>query len=351
MPVHRYRYVPILRPKRGERVGIQQLTPAGRQEVVPLFVLTSDRYVGKAQTKNHAAVSAPNHFVQEIETAWSQAPFYLDASALPHGSGQNPLVAIANRARARNLNLIPATSMAAIPVYQQAVNHVVNADHRGVALRIGLQELSTAATWRAGWPHPLDETDLIVDVGANVANVQALGAGPLSNVFRNLHQGTVWRTVTFVGTSMPDNFQGYLAGSHLLQRIEWSIWQALITPTLAHRLPYTLDYGDYATVPLNPPPTGIRWGFPINVRYTLDGEFLICRGVNTTGLGAVDMDQQLIAHAQQIVAFPQRGPLPNCWADIEIDAIATGTAGAGNLEHWVQIGVNRHIERVRTLLP
>jgi hypothetical protein len=167
------------------------------------------------------AVSPPVHFIQEIQTAWGAAPFYLDASALVHGGGQNPLVVIANGARARNLNLIPATWGGAAPQYQQAVATVVGADHRGVALRVGLQGFTTAATWIGGWQHPLNETDLIVDAGANIVSVQAIGSTILSQAFGNLHQAGAWRTVTIVGTSMPDNFQGYDGKSRTLGA-DWS---------------------------------------------------------------------------------------------------------------------------------
>ena len=100
-----------------------------------------------------------------------------------------------------------------------------------------------------------------------------------------------------------------------------------------------------------PSPQGIAWGFPINVKYTLANGFLICRGVKTTGLGAQDMDAQLVGHAGTIVAFPTRAPLVHCGGDRHIDDIYSGATGPGNLETWVTIGVNRHAELVRHLLP
>jgi hypothetical protein len=286
--------------------------------------------------KKSRACGIPNHSFS------TRRPF-----RTPEAQVKHPAIAIAARARAGGLNLTPATSLIAPSNYQQAVSLIVNTDNRGVGLRVGLQGLTSAANWIANWPHPVHQTDLLVDLGNSMITVAALGNVVIGQVFANLHQAGNWRTVTIIGTSMPDSFQGWLAGLRTIPRLEWSLWQSLSNAGL----PYRIDYGDYATIPVNPAPGGIAWGFPISVRYTLDGEFLICRGVNTAGLGGIDMNPQLINHAQQIVGYPQRGPLASCWADTEIDTIAANSSGPGGLEHWVQLGVNRHVEMVRSVLP
>lgn len=342
------RYVPILRWKRGERVGVQHLSAAGRQDVYPYFVLGRDRYVGRAATKNRAVITPANVFASEISAIWGTAPFYLDAAGVPANSaGRHPLNDVGARARARGLGLIPATGLDVPRPYWAAVRSLVQADQRGLALKVDLNEFATTANWIAAWPYQPSETDLIVDFADNVANITALGT-TINQVFMGLHAGRRWRSVTMSGTSMPENFAGYVAGQHLIPRAELALWRRLST---LRRLPYRLDFGDYATVPVIPPPIGIRWGFPINVRYTLPQEFLISRGVQTTGPGAVDMGVQLIGHAQAIVAHAGRTPLANCWGDTTIDSIAAQTAGPQGLENWVRIGVNRHIEITRDRLP
>ena len=347
MPVPRYRYVPVLRWKRGEKVGVRNVAPTSRQGIVPLFLLAPTRYVGKAATKSHPAIAPANFFAQEMATIWGTLPFFLDASEIPHsGGGHHPFAAIAARARTQGLSLIPATWLGAPAPYQQAVNAAVSVDHRGVGLRVDLQELTSAATWIAAWPHQPNQTHLLVDFGSDVITVAALG-NSVTHAFASLHQAANWRSVTIIGTSMPDTFQGWQQGLHTIPRTEWLLWQTIC----ATSLPYRLDYGDYATVPTTPAPVGIQWGYPISVRYTLEDKFLICRGVRTTGIGGVDMDQQLVTHATSIVQYPQRAPLAHCWADTRIDNIAAGNEPPRGLEAWVQIGVNRHIELTRNRLP
>ena len=260
-----YRYVPKLRWMRGERVGIQKLSQPARYDVVPLFVLAPTQYVGRDATKHKPTIPAANRVSQEILSIWGTAPIYLDASYLPEpADGPHPITRIARRARSDSLTLIPATRLNAPANYQQAVNSMAQRDERGVALRVDLQGMTSAASWIGDWPHPQSETDLIVDFADDAARAFALGDS-LKHAFLNLHGAGDWRSVTTIGSNMPDSFSGYAAGLHLIDRAEWKLWQHLI----GAGLPYRLDYGDYATVPTNPPPAGIRWGFPINVRYTL----------------------------------------------------------------------------------
>lgn len=343
-----HRYVPILRWKRGERVGVRHLSAAGRHDVLPFFVLGGDRYVGRKATRKRPAIPAADVFAREMAQIWGTAPFYLDAKRVPADpAGGHPLTDIGASARAIGLELIPATRLDVPRPYWTAVVSLVRTDQRGLALNVDLNEFATFANWIQLWPFQPAETDLIVDFENNIGNVAALGPA-IDQVILNLHAGPQWRSVTMSGTSMPENFTGYIAGQHTIPRAEWALWQRLSAlPQLAYRI----DYGDYATVPVIPAPTGIRWGFPINVRYTLDRDFLICRGVQTTGPRGVDMEPQLIGHAHSIVTYPKRAPLTHCWGDTKIDRIAAGADGPQGLEHWVQIGVNRHIELIRDRLP
>lgn len=342
-----YRYTPVLRWKRGERVGVENLSAEARRDVVPLFVRGGEKYVGKKATKSRAAIEPAEAFAGDIEVIWGRAPFFLDASALTlSAAGHHPLIDMGVSARTRGLHLVPGTRLDAPQPYRHAVDLLIQQDRHGVALRVDLQELTSAAIWAPNWPYPLGNTDLLVDLADNVRVAADLGAA-LDPAFRNLHRAGQWRSVTVVGSSMPENFMGFLAGHHTIARDEFRLWQRLSSVGLS----YQLDYGDYATVAVVPPPAGIKWGYPINVRYTLDGQFLICRGVRTTGPLAVDPDVQLRDHARAIVAYPGRSPLAHCWADTLIDNISNGSESRGGLERWVQIGVNRHIELTRNRIP
>jgi hypothetical protein len=291
-------------------------------------------------------MTAPASLVAELETSWGKDWCYLDASGLPAGAATHPIVDIAAIAATTGLRVIPMTTLHAPPIYQSGVANAVARLGYGVGLRLNLQDMTSIPTWISSWPYSPSDTDIVVDLSDGVAMASALGSS-LDHAFMTLHAGATWRSVTLAGTSMPPNFTGVPAGLHTIQRVEFGLWQRIS----ALSLPYQLSFGDYATVSPNAAPPGIAWGFPISVRYTLPASFLICRGVGTTGPRGVDMEPQLLAHATSITGYAARSPLSHCWADSVIDRIAAGTAGPQGLEHWVQLGVNRHIEMVRAILP
>lgn len=342
-------YVPMLRWKRGERKALKHVRAATKANAINPYVdVSADRFRGKTATKRTAATTAPDQFIADLLDSWGRGRVYVAAATLlpEAGSTSHPIREIATRAKAAKIAVVPATERAASPAYQAAVLAAAKTLGSGVCLKISLDEMTSASSWVGSWPVALTETDLVVDLGNNVANVLALGS-PVVDAFRSLHKGAQWRSVACVGTSMPDNFQAYAKGLYEIPRKEWTLWKKLN----AGSLPYDLDYGDYCTVALTTPPAGIKWGYPITVKYTLKDDFLICRGVRTTGAGAKDSDVQLVEHAKDIVAYAKRGAISGCWADDQINQIAAGKIGPSGLEHWVTLAVNRHFELVRGQLP
>ena len=344
----RYRYIPMLKWKRGEQLGLKKVKEAvAKSDIFPLLTVMEESFADQPETARSDAVKASVVFTDELMKHWGARPFYLNASAIqPSGRGIHPLIDTAKQCREQGARLTPAITLSASESYEAAVIEVTRIDKGGVALIVSLDEFNSLQQYMSNWPHAPNQTDLIVDLGDNVAAVAALGS-VLQIAFRNLHRATEWRTVTIAGTSMPETFAEYdQDGVYLIERKEWSIWQQLIASTL----PYRLDYGDYATSPIREEGLTIRTGYPINVRYTLPTHFLIPRGVRTRGEGSKDMAPQLIAHAKTIANYRKRSRL-ECWADDEIDKIAAKDTSPSNLRHWVTIGVNRHIARVRKDLP
>jgi hypothetical protein len=340
------RYVPLLRWKSGEKTALRSLSSSSRSNVSPFILLGADNFKDKKATKNAAGVPAPAVFAAEIFASWGASTFFLDASPLLVAPGAtHPLLAIAANVASLGGILVPALTLAPSPAYASAVQAVVSMYGNGVALRVTLAEMTSTSSWLASWPYPQGTTDLIVDVGDSSENVLALGSA-VNTAFATLAGGTAWRSVTLAGTSIPENFSGLASGNYTRPRFEAQLWAQVV----ASGLSYQLDYGDYATVSTATPAPGIAWGYPITVKYTLPADFLICRGVRTTGVGAQDMGPQLIKHAKFISNYSARARRA-CWADDVIDKIANGSHEPKGLAFWVSIAVNRHIELVRSVLP
>lgn len=355
MPDNR-NYTPLLRWKRGEQVALSNLSDVARENITPLIMLANDQFKPRKATLKVEARTAAKAFCDDVKGAWGDGEFMLYAGDLPatEEDEPHPIIAIGSQALEAGLVLTPVVWLDDTDEYKIAAVEVANEGHGGLALRIDLSDMDTASDW-AALVTP-ENTDLIVDLADSIGVASSLGKA-FGDAFANLYAGSSWRSVTIAGSSIPDDFTGVPAGTHRIARKELAVWRSL----RERSLPYRLFFGDYETISPNARAPGVRWGYPINVKYTLANDFFICRGIRTLGLptrpakpGApvkpvkavptMDMGPQLVNHANAIVALPDRGAIPECWGDTQIDQIAAGDIGPGGLAEWVQYSVNRHIE-------
>jgi hypothetical protein len=344
-------YVPLLRWKRGEQVALSQLTDEACANITPLIMLANDQFKPRKATAKIEARTAAKAFADEVKSVWGDEDFMLYAGDLTVEEDEaHPLYAIGEQATEAGLALVPVVWLDDPDDYKIAAVNVANEGRGRLALRVELADLDSASEW-AALVTP-ENTDLVIDFADKIEMAASLG-GVLGDALAWLHAGAAWRSVTIAGSSIPDDFTGVPAGAHRIARQELTVWRAL--GKRARPLPYQVFFGDYATISPNSRAPGVRWGYPINVKYTLADDFLICRGVRTLGLPSkggkpaktvptMDMGPQLIGHAKTIVALPGRGPLADCWGDAQIDQIAAETIRPGGLAEWVQYSVNRHIE-------
>ena len=137
----RYRYIPILRWKRGEKRGIKAVSEAMAQDVCPLIAVTEETFADQPETSRSEVVSATFLFADEVFKHWGARPFYLDASEIqPSTTGTHPLLDTAKQCRELGARLTPATTLRASESYEAAVLNVAQTDACGVALTINLRE-------------------------------------------------------------------------------------------------------------------------------------------------------------------------------------------------------------------
>lgn len=344
-------YTPLLRWKRGEQVALASLNDSTKANMTPLIMLANEQFKHRKATVKTEAKTAAKAFCDEVKSVWGDSEFKLYSGDLepPGEDDPNPLVAIGAEALEAGLSLVPVVRLDDSDDYKIAAAEVANAGSGAIGLRVTLGEMGDAQEW-IDTVTP-ENTDLVVDFAHNIGVATTLG-GVLADAFARLASGVAWRSVTLAGSSIPDDFTGIAAGPHRIPRQELSVWSAL----RKRDLPYPLFFGDYATISPNARAPGVRWGYPINVKYTLKDDFFICRGIRTLGLPpkndgtpakkvpTMDMGPQLIGHAKLIVDLPDRNALAHCWGDAQIDKIASGELGPGGLAEWVQYSVNRHIE-------
>lgn len=347
------RYTPILKWKQGERIALSYLSPAARIDVTPNLIITQAQFdpssKKKASSKSSKKTPPPptEYLAKQIVDAWGKTTFYLDVSDLPGTASKHVLDDIASKANAAGLSMAPSTKLNAPPEYLAAVSRVAKHDGRGAALRISLNQISSAAGWMGSWPLPFAETDLIIDLANSVETVLALGP-TIHAPFESLYQATAWRSVTLAGGNIPANLSGYTVGCTMLPRAEMQLW----TDLTKANLDYMLHFGDYATIGPDAVTEGIEGPVPINAKYTIEPDYAVFHGVKIKGPGAKPRDKQYRAYANYIVKMTNRHPLAHCWGDQRIDAIASSpTSQPGSPASWVSYSVNRHIELTRTQLP
>lgn len=340
-------YTPILRWKQGERIGLKNLNNAIRPDVSPLIDISQNQYPSPKKTKVGITTPASNALAKQLSDAWGKTKFFVDVSDLPGSQNAHHLDDIRTSANAAGLYLVPAIKSNSPPEYVAAVKRAIQADKRGVALRISLSEMTSMANWINQWICPPQETDLIIDLRASAATVLALGQSSIQS-FQSLHQASAWRSVTIAGGSIPATLTGYVVGVTMLPRSELTLWQNIV----AAGVPFNLSFGDYATIGPDAITEGIAGPVPINAKYTLPSEFAIFHGVKIKGPGAKPREDQYRNYASQIKKMPNRNKIANCWGDDEIDRISLGPPETpGSPASWVSYTVNRHIELTRSQLP
>lgn len=330
-----HRYVPLVRSKAGEVQALSQLSAQARQRVLPLMHLTAQ---------------VPARFVNKMAIGWAGRPLAFDGRFSFAQTGS----AIAFNQVYRDLEQQGILVQPSIPVgaptqYQTAVHRAMGRSNRGVAVKADLADLTHVTGFVTGLGAMPSDVDLVVNVGHigafPAAQFQRLVTHALQN---DLPTPNAWRSVTLAAAAAPKHLGDFTRGRTDVPRLDWSLWN-----NVHPHAPCDLDYGDYVTLhpDLEEPPGIAAIRATVSVRYALDNEWAILKGVSTSGQNSQPMGQQFRAHARALTRDPNFGGLQNCWADQRVQQIAGGQGGTGNRQSWVEIAVNRHISLVANRLP
>src|SRR5712692_9478784 len=96
----RYRYIPILRWKRGEQRAIKSIPEARAKDVCPLIIVTEETFADQPESQRSEELAASFVFADEVYKHWGARSFYLDASSIePSAKGIHPLLDSAKQCR------------------------------------------------------------------------------------------------------------------------------------------------------------------------------------------------------------------------------------------------------------
>lgn len=338
-------YVPILRWKRAEWIGLGDLSNDVRQHVTPLIELTPRSFEGRNNkpAPDPADVLARN--AADLQGYWGSAPFFMDmlhlTRALHVGNSAHPLEFLAAEARSRGLALIPVTGLSRNAGYQTAVGAVVARDHRGACIRVFPQEI-TAPDFDQRLVELLrnlglepSEADCLLDY-----QVWQQGAPTIAALTGAIPRIECWRTFVVASGAFPRDLTGFTIGQHNLPRFDWMGWRDQVTrgpipPRLPAFADYTIQHAQFAEPPE-------RANFSASIRYTSDSYWVIMRGESVFQDNGPGFDQWP-ANAQMLCARNEYCG-PNFSAgDQYISGMAAQTLRTGNAETWLRAGINHHI--------
>ena len=344
-------YVPVLKVKQGEKAALHAVGAPLCPGITPFLEIV--------ERKNDKILSA------HIDTSFKGLAFavshytrcFIDTREI-ESDGPTAAQAVFTRAFSEGIIFTPVTGISRttdVPV-------VLANSGNGIAIRLTRGEFERGAlqqelrTFMA--VHRLDyaQVDLIIDLGP-VEKMVPYGLRALASGFLNAVPDPLqWRTLTLSACAFPKSMSVVGRNSHsLVERMEWNVWHddLYANRRVLSRLPSYSDCAiqhtkgvedfDFRTMQAS-----------AAIRYTLDRNWLLIKGVSTRGMPP---SQQFPALATQLV----RGPLhPNfagiahCQGCACMNDAARGASGLGSPGVWRRLGTIHHITTVAhalTALP
>jgi hypothetical protein len=323
----------MLKTKAGEINALDNLTPATKQRVLPVF---------------HVTTTVSARFAPALGAVWAGNALAVDGSfSFNTGGSTAPFNALIRALRQAGVVTLPSIAINADPRLIAAAAAFVGPD--GLLVRTTLTNLVEIQAWvqAHGWAPA--QIDLLIDVGHVAAIPSALLAPVIANaIAQNIGPNSPYRSVSLVAASAPKDHGDLPRGRSNVLRADWALWQAV-----APQVPFQLDYADYCSghPDLTEPPGVAMASATVSARYTGQAHWLVIKGRSTGGAQGIPMEQQYRSHAAHYVGDPQFGGLLGCWADNRIRQINARATGPGNRQSWSEIAANRHIEMTVSQLP
>lgn len=324
-------YVPILKAKRAE---LDAVSDAPSLKLVPLF-----EFLDPTTAKNLLARAWNN----PDDVVWAQL---LNADGLEDTAFASALTDLYDQLRKAAILAVPVITSTEEPDTLVAVASVLNADKRGVVLRIDVEDLiDENVDSSADIAATLDklgtsarEVDLVLDGGLlkGSATIQAAIVG---QAIRELPH-TKWRSMVSAFSAFPESVGQVVPKESVvaLPRIDAA---AFVLTRKSAAMP--LVYSDYAT---GVPTYGGAAFTPIpNIRYASDTEWYVHRGRERANPAP-----QYRSLARDIIAAPYYSGASFSPGDQQINDVASEISGPGNATTHLRAATSRHLHLVLSRL-
>jgi len=350
LPADQGSYVPSLLDRSGERDALAQTHEDVWARMTPIL-----HFLGPTNPNPDLKTTRFTNWSKRMMAAVGQHPFYLDISRLSPlvtvetGKGSVPILdRLYESMRKRDARFMPV-----VPVddrFEASLNSTANCairDGHGLAIRYRFRDLVA----NPGMNHTIrlsevldklkcdsGKTDLLIDAGY-IDPDDEFDVDTLANDIQAMISVAEWRTVTFLGTSIPATMSEVKEGTTgRIDRREWALWKELTTKPL----PRPIAFGDYG-IQHPKPPSGGGPSMRRNIRYTTPDETIVARAFGRFTDSDADQYRELCVGLKAMSEFQGR---PYSWGDEIISDCADGVLMPGEQEMWRGAGTAHHLQAV-----
>ena len=344
--------MPSLRWRQAEYQALLHLKPSIKAQIVPLIVIPDiefdfEKRITKKTVHDHVSL-----FVTRFKKKWGTRPAWItlkESIALSRmDDGSHIFDYVFNGLRVENALAIPAVPLSTDPLTISAVSRAISYDNRGAGLIIRLEDLMKKSLAKSitalvnSLTVPLNETDLIIDLGAPNFQPYTKFATALINAWNQLGSISKFRNCILLSTAIPNTSRNIAKGSDVIPRHDWLFYQELMKKLPAGmRRPI---YGDYTIVHPDFTPLDMR-------KIKVSGKIIYTTPktwATRKGGSFRDNRGQMHDHCSMILndsSFKFCGQSFS-EGDRYISDCAHGLEGPSNLTRWKSVGINHHITLV-----
>jgi hypothetical protein len=346
-------YVPILKWKRGEQKALEYLEPSLKNNITPLIEIPPIPWDYNNDTPQKTIDKYLENIGSDVKKAWNNdSPIFVDPTPLwleeehPYVNDEHLVLYIIKQIVTEGTLAIPVTGFNKKPDYQKAIQESLKYSNNRLCIRIEdddfdelefrlnnlLQEFSL---------NP-ENIDLIIDFGFINPKDENRTLMSLKGILSTLPYINQWKTITFSGTSFPENLSDIPTGEiEKIPRTEWNIYKKIVLEkNLFNRIPAFGDYNISNPAYIEFDPRTMTMS--ANIRYTVKDGFLVFRGYSVKK----HRWSQTRDLAQQVVKHPEYYGKDFSYGDEYIYKCSLGKEGTGNAVIWRRVGANHHLTLV-----
>ncbi len=345
-------YVPALRWRQGEYQALWRLSPAVKDQVMPLITIPPVEFDFELWQPKKSIHEHVHPFLARFDAKWGKRPAWIALDpTVAEGQmddGSHVFNYVLDGLRPNGGTAIPALPLEVDTDTMNAAARATSADSQGAAVLLRLEDLMAGnprkaiVNFAASLGIGLDELDVIVDLRARNFEPYKIFATALTAALKRLGNLYEVRNLVLLGTAIPESFAELAKGSDEIPRHDWLFFKELILAMPSGmRRPI---YGDHTIV--HPEFTAMdmrKIKAAGKIVYTTPTTWATRKG------GAFrDNPSQMHSHCEQIIkdpAFAFRGP-GFSYGDKYIADCAVMSESPSNLSRWKDVGINHHITTV-----